>query len=111
AVRAAARFSNQRFLCAYEGAHETAIDFRRQRVSIQTGTRKEGRRVFRTIDARRLDVDGVESCPGENALVFLFLEGACNASHPELHVASNVGRSFTAYYHIGNRKSTARFEN
>ena len=67
---------------ADEGAHEFSIDLRGDRVHVDALAGEKFARVFDAIDARGLDVDGLEASRCELRAVIVFFERAGDAADP-----------------------------
>src|SRR5262249_54197863 len=98
-------------LCAHERTHEAPIDLREHRFIGQSSLLEELSRVVRAVDARRFNVDVLESCARECLSIYVFLERASDAADPEFHAPANGLRNITtANDNIGDGKSPARLQ-
>src|SRR5690349_16495409 len=106
----AARVCLDRLRGAYECGHEAAVDLPGERVDIEPGFLEEYARVLDLVDSRRLDVGLHESRFAKQRLELGLFERACDAAHPQLHAAANLGRYFATHDDVGNGEAAARLQ-
>src|SRR3989449_11511914 len=75
-VRAPRSSAARRLRRADERAHELAVDLGRDGIGVDALVGEELARVFRAVDARRLDTDRLETGRGELVAILPLLEGA-----------------------------------
>src|SRR5579871_100113 len=99
-----------RFNGADEGAHEFAVDLRRDFVDVDALTGEKLAGVFDAIDARGFEIDLIESDGPELGAIFVLLERTGDATDPGEHALANFGRHVTLGDHIGDGEAAAGFE-
>src|SRR3972149_11301909 len=79
----------RRLARAHEGAHELPVHLGRNGVGVEARPLEELAGVLQAIDARGLDLDGLETHLGELGAVLLVLERARHAADPQLHAPAD----------------------
>src|SRR5580704_11201506 len=95
AARTAARnfrFRALRFDRADKRAQELTVDLRGETFDIKSLACKKFARVCNAINASRLDVHLLKSSGGEFIAILVFIQGACDTSHPQQYTLPNLDR-------------------
>src|SRR5882724_636412 len=95
---------------ANEGADEFAVDERCDSFDIEAGRSEKIASFIDFVNASGLDVHGFETGGIKFISVFVLLECAGNAAHPEFHALANGSGDFTANDDIGDGETAAGFQ-
>src|SRR6185437_4344009 len=79
-----------RLRCAYKRADEFSVDLRCEGIHVDALARQEFFRVFNAINARRLQIDLLESSRSQLRAILVLLQCSRDAAHPCEHVFANL---------------------